>query len=91
MMRVLFCPQRSDRRIEYAFGNDTITAEIDGLVDTFDFSQMPDGEATHIKTTLPVNPIISAKRVNGILEIVLLNWLGHDASEEERYPDWQEV
>ena len=91
MMRVKFSPQRSDRRINYTFDDDTITAELDGQTDTFDFSQMPDGEATSIETTLPVNPILSARRVDGVLEVVLLNWIGPDASEEERFPQWQEV
>lgn len=90
-MRILFSPQRDDRRINYMFGSDVITAEIDGQTDVFDFSQMPDGEAVSIETTLPVNPIISARRVNGVLEVVLLNFVGPDATEEERFPTWQEV
>ena len=93
-MRILFSPQVpvvERQRINYTFGNDVITAEIDGQTDTFDFSEMPDGEAMNIETTLPVNPIISARRINGVLEVVLLNFIGPDATEDERYPDWQEV
>ena len=94
MMRVLFSPQVpavEGQRIHYTFGNDVITAEIDGQTDTFDFSEMPDGEAVDIETTLPVNPIISARRINGVLEVVLLNWIEPDAPESERFPDWIEV
>lgn len=91
MMRVLLSPQRADRKINYTFGNDVITATIDGQTDTFDFSEMPDGMATNIETTLPINPILSARRVGGVLEVVLLNWIGPDATEEERFPTWQEV
>lgn len=93
-MRVLFSPQvptPPERRICYTFGQDVITAELDGVTDTFDFSQMPDGEAVDIETTLPVNPILLARRVDGVLEVVLLHWIGQDASEEERFPDWIEV
>lgn len=94
MMRILFSPQVpaiEGQRIHYTFGNDVITAEIDGQTDTFDFSEMPDGEAVSIETTLPVNPVLSARRVDGVLEVVLLNFIGPDATEDERYPDWQEV
>lgn len=91
MMRVLLSPQRADRKINYTFGQDVITAEIDGQTDAFDFSQMPDGEAVNIETTLPINPILSARRVGGVLEVVLLNWIGPDAPESERFPDWIEV
>ena len=91
MMRVLFSPQRSDQRIVYSFSGETITATIGEQTDTFDFSQMPDGEMVEVETTLPVNPIISARRTNGVLEVVLLNFIGPDAPEEERFPTWQEV
>lgn len=90
-MRVLFSPQRSDDQIEYSFSGETITATIGEQSDTFDFSQMPDGEMTAVNTTLPVNPIISARRVGGTLEVVLLNFIGPDATEDEKYPDWVEV
>ena len=91
MMRVLFSPQRDDRKINYTFGNDTITSEIDGVTDIFDFTQMPDGEMVEVETTLPINPIISARRVDGVLEVILLNFIGPDATENEKYPDWVEV
>src|SRR5690606_40313482 len=91
VMRVLFSPQRSDDQIEYSFSGETITATIDEQSDTFDFSQMPDGEMVEVETTLPVNPIISARRTNGVLEVVLLNFIGPDATENEKYPDWVEV
>ena len=93
-MRILFSPQVpavEGQRIRYTFGNDVITADIDGQTDTFDFSEMPDGEAVSIETTLPVNPVLSARRVDGVLEVVLLHWIGQDVSEEERFPDWIEV
>ena len=91
MMRVLLSPQRADRKINYTFGQDIITAELDGKTDTFDFSQMPDGEMVEVETTLPINPIISARRVDGVLEVILLNFIGPDATENEKYPDWVEV
>jgi hypothetical protein len=71
-----------------------VTQELQAVethTDTFDFSAMPDGEAGEITTTLPVNPIVSARKINGELEAELLNFIGPDATEEERFPAWKVV
>ncbi len=94
MIKVFFSPQRSDRQIEYCFNGETITVKIDNAEDVFDFSALPDGELNtqeQIETVLPVNPIISAKRIDSILHLKLLNWLGPDAPYESRFPDWIEL
>lgn len=93
--------------MDYQFNGDVITAtlkeptgEIDAkgnevfneTSETFDFSAMPDGEATEIiPETLPIKPIKKAKRVAGVLEVELLHYHGPNATEAERYPDWMEV
>jgi len=96
MIKVYFSPQRADNQIEYSFCGETVTARIDEIEDTFDFSNLPDGELdrredTQIKTILPVNPVISAKRIDGILYLELLNWIGKDAPYESRFPEWVEL
>ena len=96
MIKVYFSPQRADNQIEYSFCGEMVTARIDEIEDTFDFSNLPDGELdrredTQIKTILPVCPVISAKRVGGILHLELLNWLGPDAPYESRFPEWVEL
>jgi hypothetical protein len=96
MIKVFFSPQRADNQIEYSFCGEMVTARIDEIEDTFDFSNLPDGELdrhedTQIKTILPVCPVISAKRINGILHLELLNWLGPDAPYESRFPEWVEL
>lgn len=94
MIKVYFSPQVSERQIEYLFNGEAITARIDNAEDTFDFTFLPDGELNieeEIETTLPVCPVISAKRVNGILHLELLNWLGKDAPYESRFPNWVEL
>ena len=94
MIRIYFVPQRSDNQIEYCFNGETITVKIDNAEDVFDFSALPDGELNtqeQIETVLPVNPIISAKRIDSILHLKLLNWLGPDAPYESRFPDWIEL
>lgn len=94
MIKIYFSPQRSDRQIEYCFNGETITVKIDNAEDVFDFSALPDGELNtqeQIETVLPVNPIISAKRIDSILHLKLLNWLGPDAPYESRFPEWVEL
>ena len=82
MMRILFRPQRSAEQITYTFRGESVTALIgdaeDAIEDTFDFTGLPDGEIDteqEIETTLPACPIISARRVDGILHLELLNWI----------------
>ena len=96
MIKIYFSPQRSDRQIEYSLNGEAVTARIGTVKDTFDFSGLPDGELdrhedTQIKTILPVNPVISAKRIDGLLYLELLNWIGKDAPYESRFPEWVEL
>jgi len=87
-MNILYSPIRADFEIIYTFGNDSITATIAGQSDTFDFSAIPNGLLAEITTTLQYNPIISAERKEVVLSVVLLNPIGADATEEEKYPEW---
>ena len=96
MIKVYFSPQVSDRKIEYGFNGETLTVKIGDTEDVFDLSSLPDGELNKeddesIETTLPVCPVISAKRINGILHLELLNWIGKDAPYESRFPEWVEL
>ena len=90
-MKILLSPIRADWAVEYIYGADTITAVIDEMSDTFDFSGMPNGQANDITTTLPRNPVVFVERTDGILSVVLLNPIGPDATEEEKFPEWLEV
>lgn len=100
-MMVLYSPQVSDKEIIYSFDGDVITATIDGITDTFDFTGMPDGQLQLYGskppfeplfiTSLPLMPILSAKRENGVLQVEILRFIGADADENEKYPQWQEV
>lgn len=94
MIKVYFSPQVSDRKIEYGFNGETLTVKIGDTEDVFDLSSLPDGEldrGREIESTLPVNPIISAKRVDGILHLELLNWIESNAPHESRFPEWCEL
>jgi hypothetical protein len=75
-----------------AEGNQTQERQVvETHTDTFDFSALPDGESGEIVTTLPVNPIVRAARVAGVLELELLNFVGPNATESERFPEWKVI
>lgn len=101
-IKILFIPQEIKGELSYAFQGEKIIATMNGITDEFDFSDLPDGElqlsefvdGNHIprmETTLEENPILFAKRENGVLWVELLNFISENATEEERYPDWIEV
>lgn len=92
-MKILLTPQVNEsKKILYIFQGETVIVMYDGESDRFDFSSFTDdGEVTEIATTLPMTPIISAKRENGILSMVLLNYISEDATDEEKFPVWKEV
>lgn len=94
-MRILYSPQLSSDRISYEFGADKITATLRSVTDVFDFSGFGDGviedPLSDIATTLDVNPIVSVERKNGVLSVVLLNYISEDATEAECFPTWMEV
>ncbi len=98
-MRVLYSPQLNERdTLEYLFEGDKITVTFNGEVDVFDFTGMSDGFANSydrrnqtIITTLPINPVIEATKKNGILSVTLMKFIGEEATDEEKFPDWIEV
>ena len=94
-MRILMSPQVmfEDKRFDFVFSGESITATFDGETDNFDFSGLPDGEVdfSTVVTTLSYNPIIIARRVDGVLSVELLNFISEDASDDERFPEWIEV
>jgi hypothetical protein len=90
-MEVLYSPQRSDNVIVYGFSGDIVSVTLNGQSDIFDFTSMPNGEVKNVTTTLPVNPIVSAERVEGVLRVTLLYFHGVNASHDELFPQWQVV
>lgn len=74
--------------ILYVFEGDKITATYNGESDLFDFTAMPNGIANAITSNLAINPIISAKRINNVLYVELMNLIPEYATEKEMFPDW---
>lgn len=94
---VLFSPQvRDTERIAYQFQGEIVRATFKGVTDEFDFSEFPDGELevtsefgdVLLETALEFNPILAGKKENGNLYLTLMNFIGLNATEEERFPKW---
>jgi hypothetical protein len=101
-MMIKYSPQRNkNSSISYTFDGEMIIADVDGVTDSFDFTAVGDGVLQIreseppfdllLDTVLPMIPIISAKRENGILYVELLKFIDDSATEEDRFPNWQEV
>lgn len=73
-------PGDPPHRLTYAVDGDrlTVTHTAGGseTSDTFDFTGTPDGklDVDSIETTLPVQPILAAERVDGQLTVTVLDW-----------------
>lgn len=91
-MKILKSPQRNDTELTYQFNGEVITATLNGVSDTFDFTDMPEGKATDFDTALQPCPVKSAERdANGELWVELMNYIDATASESERFPEWETV
>jgi len=90
-MHVKYLPQRTDTTVTYTFDGDRITATLDGVSDVFDFSALPDGEAAEIISTLDPCPVLSAKRVNGELQVALLRAIPARPSDPEELEAWRRL
>ena len=103
-MQIYLSPIRADQKLTYQFSGETITATYNNQTEIYDLSFVQEGqkirpverdetgkEIIHMPTRFPVHPVISAKRENGVLYVELVNFIGKNASQEERFPQWKEV
>lgn len=107
-MLVSYSPQRpvDNSTLIYEFAGEAITVTLltdDDVIatDVFDFSPYPDGvlmlfnDEGHplITTSLPVLPIVSASRENGILSVKLLYYFGQNIPRGDLWAltGWREV
>ena len=92
MMKVKLTPQYNPNQvIKYTFGADSFVAEMDGISDTLNFIGVSELSPRQIKTTLPINPVVQIDRVNGELQLTLINYINDEATETERFPEYMEV
>lgn len=89
-MKIYLSPQVNQEKIIYEFEDKSFTATVKDMTDTFDFSEFSDGQldVQSVETSLEINPILSAEIVDGELSVELVNYIGTDAPEHERFPEW---
>lgn len=66
------------KNFNYTFEGDKIIVTYNRVADVFDFTDMPEGAEVvffQVETILEYNPIVSAKRTDGILYVTLLNFV----------------
>ena len=81
-----------DKRIDYSAKGDKLTVTIEGVSDTFDFTNVAGVlNMIGVRTTLPFNPLQKVERKNGTVEVTAINYIGQNATDEERFPHFQEV
>lgn len=93
-MKIYKSPQvRLDgKRIIYSGNGDKLTVKIEGVSDTFDFTNVVGTlNMLSVKTNLPFNPIQKVERKNGVIEVIAINYIDQTATEQERFPHFQEV
>lgn len=93
-MRIYKSPQvrMDNERIEYSAKGDKLTVTIKGVSDTFDFTNVVGVlNMSTVRTTLEFNPIQKLERKNGNIEVTAINYIGQNATDEERFPHFQEV
>ena len=80
-MIIKLSPQGRDyNKIWYKITENKITATINGISDTFDFTDMPNGKLQRynsdgesmIETTLREVPILGAEKIDGVLTVKIL-------------------
>ena len=78
-MRIYFQPIRSDRKVTYEATGEVLTVTMDGFSDVFDFSNLKENEyLMNLTTKLPINPIRSARKVGGIVEVIVEQYVEKD-------------
>jgi len=95
-MIIYMSPQvpNNEEEFEYSFDGEKIDIKLitkeEIYQDTFDLSTVPNGrlELSSVETTLPLNPILEAERIEGELQVVLKNYIDEEATEEEKFPKW---
>lgn len=96
-MKIFLSPQVSnEENFKYSFNDNVLTVMINNEIDEFDFKGLPNGRLDMydekgenlIETSLTVNPLRAAEKKEGVLYLTLLNRIGINATEEEKFPDW---
>jgi len=93
-MIIFKTPQFNDQqRIQYAISDNILEVTTFNLIEEelkevvyFDLSTIEEG-----KPYIAHYPVISASRLEGVLKLEVLHFIGEGASEDERFPEWQDL
>ncbi|HCL5591766.1 hypothetical protein [Enterobacter cloacae] len=83
-MKILLSPQRADATVTYSAQGDVLTVTMDGKVNTFDFSDMQDEALTEFSSSLPICPLLYAKRTDEGVIVSALHFYGPEADNNEK-------
>lgn len=82
MINLIKNPQRADFKVEYLINNDMLTIKTDITEELLDFTGLEDGVAEQIIIeNLPINPIISVKKEDGIIDIEVIRFYTFEEKE----------
>jgi len=80
----LFSPQVNvTDTLSYEFDQDILTIHSNSQTDVLDLTNEPEGP---IAVAHPC--VIEAYRLNGVLHMVILNYIPYNANVEDRFPEW---
>lgn len=84
MINLTYTPQRADFKAEYSVDGDKLTVMIEDAVETFDFTEIPEGVYENLEiTNLPINPILYVERVGDIINVTVFEY--YTANEKHLY------
>ena len=83
-MKILLSPQRADATVTYSAQGDVLTVTVDEKVHSFDFSNLQDEALTEFSSSLPICPLLFAKRTDDGVIVSALHYYGPEADEKEK-------
>ena len=76
-MTLTYLTQISSRALSYSVAGEALTATLDGVSDTFDFSGLEEGHAEGFESELDIRVVLHAERdASGELHLTLLKIVG---------------
>ncbi|MEP9153875.1 hypothetical protein ABKT98_16880 [Enterobacter cloacae] len=85
-MKILLSPQRADATVTYSAQGDVLTVTVDEKVHSFDFSNLQDEALTEFSSSLPICPLLFAKRTDDGVIVSALHFYGPESDEKEKAP-----
>ena len=79
--------------VSYAFDGDKITVTVNEETDIYDFSSVPNDSICTIEHEERIKictPITARRDAVGVLWVELYKCVGYDATEAERFADWED-